>query len=118
MSNSVIWIVRLTSTIVRWVTRKLDVRMTVVTIDPAQGFRAKVKLATAFDAEAASDSTHEMIALWEDDCEVRRRDTRAVARRYAEKVVSGESGARRSVLTGVTAEIIGLSGPTVRPGAA
>jgi hypothetical protein len=43
------------------------------------------KLATTFDAEVASDSTHEMIALWEDNFDVRRRDPQAVARRLAEQ---------------------------------
>ena len=44
---------------------------------------------------------------------MRRRDARAVARRHAEKVLSGEL-ARQSVVTGATAEITGLSRLTVR----
>ena len=47
----------------------------VVTIEAAQVSARKPKLATMFDPEAASDSTHEMIALWEDKCDVRLRDS-------------------------------------------
>jgi hypothetical protein len=67
--------------------------MTVATNEPAQGFHAEAKLATSFDAETASDSTHEMIAPCEADCDM---PGRAVARRHAEKVLCGESGARGS----------------------